>query len=343
MAPRWAVIIPATLLATLAVAVAQDNPHGGDSDPSAPVPAEPVAGDPAPAQAPSESEPSSPGAPVPRAHHHPHRAPALAQAGAVGTPQREIEPLGSVPGGSVRTRGTPAITDAGSGDAGHGDAGNLDADPGAALVLAANAGLALAPSRLAHAVESAEATARREYGNVATTTVGEEHAAHPVFQVKTFILQLVNFGVLLFLLIYFGGRAMNKALRSRHQQIETEVAEAARLRRQAQEKADTQDRRLAELEKEVAMLRSTMREEAAREQARVLAGARERAQRVQDDMRLQLAQQIKAAEVLLRAEVASVSVRLAEQLARKAVDTQDERRLAQELVTGFAAPAGEEG
>ena len=345
MAPRWAVIIPVTLLATLAVAVAQDNPHGGNSDPSAPVPAEPVAGDPAPAQAPSESEPGSPGAPVPARASPPAPRPRPGP----GRSSRDA-PAGNRAGsgrclaGQSATRGAPAITGASSGDAGHGDAGNLDADPGAALVLAANADLALAPSRLAHTVESAEATARREYGNVgATETVREEHAAHPVFQVKTFILQLVNFGVLLFLLIYFGGRAMNKALRTRHQQLETEVAEAARLRRQAQEKADTQDRRLAELEKEVAMLRSTMREEAAREQARMLAGARERAQRVQDDMRLQLAQQIKAAEMLLRAEVASVSVRLAEQLARKAVDTQDERRLAQELVTGFAAPAGEEG
>jgi F-type H+-transporting ATPase subunit b len=172
---------------------------------------------------------------------------------------------------------------------------------------------------------------------------GGHDAEHGGFKVGTFILQLVNFGCLLFILIYFGGRAFSKSLRARHEQLKSEVSEAARLRDEAQQKAATQEKRLAELEKEIASLRAVMREEAEREQARLIESAQDRAKRIQEDMRFQLDQQVKEAEMLLRAEVTSASVKLAEELARKAVDTQDERRLAQEFVAGFAgsdSPAG---
>jgi len=165
-----------------------------------------------------------------------------------------------------------------------------------------------------------------------------EHGEHAGFKVSTFVLQLINFGVLLFLLIYFGGRAMNKSLRARHEQLKGELAEAARLRDEAKQKVDAQERRLADLEKELSALRASMRQDAAREQARLLEGAQERAKKIQEEMRFQLDQQVKEAEMLLRAEVANASVKLAEALVSKAVDTQDERRLAQEFVAGFDSP-----
>jgi F-type H+-transporting ATPase subunit b len=178
---------------------------------------------------------------------------------------------------------------------------------------------------------------------------GHEHAVHAGFSATTFALQLLNFGVLLFLLIWFGGRAMNKALRARHEQLKTDIGEAARLRDEATKKFEAQEQRVRDLEKEIAALRASMHQEAEREQARLLEAAQERAKRISDEMRFQLDQQVKTAELSLRAEVASASVKLAEELVRKAVDMDDERRLAQEFVAGFAGvdlptvPAGPEG
>lgn len=163
---------------------------------------------------------------------------------------------------------------------------------------------------------------------------------HAGFSGKTFALQLINFGVLLFLLIWFGGRAMNKSLRARHEQLKGEISEAARLRDEAALKFQAQEQRLADLEKEIATLRTSLRQDAERVQARLIEGAQERAKRIQEEMRLQLHQQVKEAESLLRAEVASASVKLAEELVRKSVNTDDERRLAREFVAGFDGPAG---
>jgi len=170
-----------------------------------------------------------------------------------------------------------------------------------------------------------------------------DHGEHAGFSAKTFALQLFNFGVLLFILIWFGGRAMNKSLRARHEQLKGDINEAARLRDEAAQKFKAQDQRVADLEKEVAALRATLRQDAEREQVRLLESAQERAKKIQDDMRFQLNQQVKEAELLLRAEVATASVKLAEELVRKSMNTDDERRLAQEFVAGFDGPVGSGG
>lgn len=175
---------------------------------------------------------------------------------------------------------------------------------------------------------------------------GAGHGEHAGFSGTTFALQLLNFGVLLFILIWFGGRAMNKSLRARHEQLKGDIDAAARLRDEAAQKFKAQDQRVADLEKEIAALRASLRQDAEREQARLLEGAQERAKKIQDEMRFQLDQQVKEAELLLRAEVAGASVKLAEELVRKSLNTDDERRLAQEFVAGFAGvggPTGPEG
>jgi F0F1-type ATP synthase membrane subunit b/b' len=172
---------------------------------------------------------------------------------------------------------------------------------------------------------------------------GAEHGEHAGFSVGTFVLQLLNFGALLFLLIYFGGPRLNKFLRARHEQLKGDIGEATRLHDEAKQKFDAQAQRLAEMEKEIAALRESMRKEAEREQARMVEAAQEKAKRIQDEMRAQLDEQVKVAEAALRAEVATASVALAEDLLRKAVNFEDERRLAREFVVGFDEPAGPDG
>jgi F-type H+-transporting ATPase subunit b len=180
--------------------------------------------------------------------------------------------------------------------------------------------------------EAASAVAEHEPGQH-----GSEHAA---FSGRTFALQLINFGVLLFLLVWFGGRAMNKSLRAKHDQLKAEIDTATRQRDEAKRAYDAQEQRVASIEKEVAALRASMRAVGEREQAALLAGAQERARKIQADMRFQLDQQVKDAEAILRAEVASASVKLAGDLLRQSVSPDDQRRLAREFVAGVDGSQG---
>jgi F-type H+-transporting ATPase subunit b len=166
-----------------------------------------------------------------------------------------------------------------------------------------------------------------------------EHGEHAGVDAKTLALQLLNFGVLLFLLIWFGGRALRKAFGSRHDLLRADIESAAAQRTLAEQRFREQDTRLANLEQELAALRAAIGEEGERERARLLAGAEEKAKRIQDETRFQLDQQVKEAEQRLRAEVASTAVKVADEILRRSVNPDDERRLAQDFAAGAGAPA----
>jgi F-type H+-transporting ATPase subunit b len=177
-----------------------------------------------------------------------------------------------------------------------------------------------------------------EHGAAAGEHGGEHHGIDP----GTLGLQVLNFGVLLFLLIKFGGGAINKSLRARHEQLKADLDEANRLREAAEARFKLQEKRLANLEQELEAMRQAILKEAEYEKTRIIAAAEEKSKRVQDDTRFQLEQQVKEAELRFRAEVAQAALKIADELLRRSVNTADEQRLIQSFVAelGAASPQG---
>src|SRR3954454_12891638 len=100
--------------------------------------------------------------------------------------------------------------------------------------------LACAPTALAWAEEpghAGEAVAHTdaEHGE------GEAEGHHGGFDAKKFGFQLFNFGVLVFILVKFGGSAMNKRLAARHVQLKKDIEEAAAARAAAEKRLAEQE------------------------------------------------------------------------------------------------------
>jgi F-type H+-transporting ATPase subunit b len=167
---------------------------------------------------------------------------------------------------------------------------------------------------------------------------GAGHGEHAGVDPKTLALQLLNFGVLLFILIWFGGRAISKALRGRHEQLKTDIEGAAQRRVQAEQRFREQESRMANLEKELVALRAEVQQAGEHERARLLEGAQEKAKRIQEETKFQLEQQVKEAELRLRAEVATTALKVADELLKRSVGPEDDRRLAQEFAAGVGQP-----
>jgi F-type H+-transporting ATPase subunit b len=163
---------------------------------------------------------------------------------------------------------------------------------------------------------------------------GETPRLHP----KSLALQLINFGVLLFILIKFGGPAISKALAARHQQLKAELAAAAEARAAALAQLELQERRLAALEQEIVDLRAGVTREAEAEKSRLIALAEERARRIREETTFALEQQIKEAELRLRREAGLAAVDLAEQLVRRSLDARDQQRFVDGFVAGVNPP-----
>ena len=168
-----------------------------------------------------------------------------------------------------------------------------------------------------------------------------EHGEHgpPAIDGKKLGLQLLNFGVLVFILVKFGGGAVNKALAARHTQLKADLASASELRAAAEAKLAKQEARLGSLEAEIADMRRALKAEAEAEKALLIAAAQERAQRIKAETTFVIEQQVREAEQRLRRESADAALKAAEELLRKAMAPADQQRLLDTFIGEIAAPA----
>ncbi len=204
-------------------------------------------------------------------------------------------------------------------------------------IVALSGGLALSAGAV-YAQENDMAAATGKSGEGPIGGEVPEEGPPPV-SAKKLVLQFVNFGVLVFILVKFGGPAVNKALSARHQQLKADLAAAETARAEAEARLARQEARLARLEQEIAEIQSGVKKEAEAEKARLIALAEERAKRIKEETSFALDQQVKEAEANLRREVALASVQLAEQLVRRALNAGDQQR----LVDTFVADVGGNG
>jgi F-type H+-transporting ATPase subunit b len=157
---------------------------------------------------------------------------------------------------------------------------------------------------------------------------GEGHGeGPPEVDAKKLIFQFVNFGVLLFILVKFGGGAMNKALKARHEQLKADLASAAQLKAAAEAKLAEQEKRLSSLETEIAEMRRTLALEAEAEKGRLIAAAEERVGRIKTETAFLIEQQVRDASERLRRESAEAALKIAEDILRRSIGAADQQKL----------------
>jgi len=161
---------------------------------------------------------------------------------------------------------------------------------------------------------------------------GEGEEGAPSIDPKKLALQFLNFGVLVFILVKFGGGAMNKMLRSRHEQLKADLASAAELRAAAEAKLKKQEARLASLENEIADMRRSLKAEAEAEKARLIAAAEERAARIKAETAFLIEQQVRDADQRLRRESANAALKIAEEILKKSIGAADQQKLVETFV-----------
>ena len=173
---------------------------------------------------------------------------------------------------------------------------------------------------------------------VAAENPGEGHGeGAPEVDAKKLIFQFVNFGVLLFILVKFGGGAMNKALKARHEQLKADLASAAELKAAAEVKLAEQEKRLSSLETEIADMRRTLALEAEGEKARLIAAAEERVGRIKTETAFLIEQQVRDASERLRRESAEAALKIAEEILRRSIGAADQQKLLDTFVGNVEA------
>jgi F-type H+-transporting ATPase subunit b len=139
--------------------------------------------------------------------------------------------------------------------------------------------------------------------------------------------KFLNLFIFVAALLYFLHRPLSDAFRGRLESIRRELTEAKEERDRALEKLALVNARLANLDSEVEAIKQKGRNEAAEEAARIARDTDAQTLKLQDQLQREIERAGKAARQELRLFAADRSVRLAEELIRREIRSEDDLRL----------------
>lgn len=143
---------------------------------------------------------------------------------------------------------------------------------------------------------------------------------------------ILNFVLLLGVLFYFARAPIRKFFHDRRAEIQRDLQRAADLKREAEERYSLWQRKLMDLEDELAKIRETSRGRAESERDHILAEATASAERIRSDATAAIEQELRRSREILRGEAADLAVELAENLLRDHVSDTDRNRLVSEFI-----------
>lgn len=146
------------------------------------------------------------------------------------------------------------------------------------------------------------------------------------------LANLLNFGVLVFILFRFGKKPIAEVLARRKESIMAEIETATRLKRDAEGRLVDCQERIDNIAATLKKVRAEYAEQAEREKQHVLAEAEERRTRMLKDAELRVEQEIKEARAGLLRETVEKALTAAEGLLAKQVSANDLDRMANDYL-----------
>src|SRR6185295_4267766 len=144
-------------------------------------------------------------------------------------------------------------------------------------------------------------------GTVPSAALANESGGGLISLDKSIVIQMINFGLLLFILIKLLYKPLLAKMEERTKAIRNSYAEAQ-------------------------AIRAAALKEAGEEQHRLLEAARGEATRLVESARSELAQDVRRARQDLRQEVADLATTVAERLIRKSLRDEDHRRIIEDAI-----------
>jgi len=160
---------------------------------------------------------------------------------------------------------------------------------------------------------------------------GEGHADSGVL-LKDFAYRCFNFALMVGLLAYFVTKPIRKGLKGRTAEIEKALADAQAAKEAAEAKHLEYSEKLAKATEEIAGITDSIRREGELERDKIIAAAKEMAVKIEQEADNKASGVVAKARAELREEAASLAVELAEDLLKKQVTADDQKRLVDEYM-----------
>ena len=169
-------------------------------------------------------------------------------------------------------------------------------------------------------------------GAVPSAALANEGGGGLISLDKSLVIQAINFGLLLFILIKLLYKPLITKMNERTEAIRSSLEEAKAARADAERERAEHAAKLQASLAEAQSIRATALKEAAEEQRRLVEGARAEAARLVEAARNEMAQDVRRARQELRQEVADLATSVAERLIRKSLRDEDHRRIVDDAI-----------
>ena len=187
----------------------------------------------------------------------------------------------------------------------------------------------LALAEAAHGESVAHEATQEESGHGAHDDGHGELTFSSLIRNRDFQGTVINFLVLVGLLTWVIRKKGNPALAARRAEVEKELAEAQRLRAEAEKRHMEAATRLEKLDEEMAQIRGDMTKAGEAERDRIVEHAEEKAARLRKDTSFLIEQQIKQLRKELTQQAASAAVGAAQELLQERTTDADQDQLAE--------------
>lgn len=149
---------------------------------------------------------------------------------------------------------------------------------------------------------------------------------------KDFIYRCFNFALMAGLLAYFVTKPIRKGLKGRTAEIEKTLADAEAAKAAAEAKHKEYSEKLAKATEEIAGITEAIRREGEVERDKIIAAAKDMADKIEREADNKAAGVVAKARIDLREEASRLAVELAEDMLKKQVSADDQKRLVEEYM-----------
>ena len=149
---------------------------------------------------------------------------------------------------------------------------------------------------------------------------------------KDFIYRCFNFALMAGLLAYFVTKPIRKGLKGRTEEIEKTLADAESAKAAAEAKHKEYSDKLAKATEEIAGITEAIRREGEVERDKIIAAAKDMADKIEREADNKAAGVVAKARIELREEASRLAVELAEDMLKKQVSADDQKRLVEEYM-----------
>jgi F0F1-type ATP synthase membrane subunit b/b' len=162
----------------------------------------------------------------------------------------------------------------------------------------------------------------------ASSAAGEQHgpSIHEIW------FPLGNFLIFMFLIVRYALPPVRSFLQSRREEVLATIEESAAKQQQAAALVQDYRRRLAVLDREVAALQASLRDDGEREKHKLQSEAQTLAAKIGEDTRFLADQEVKMARQKVREEMAGRAEAAARELVRRNLSATDQGRLVDDFI-----------